>query len=509
MIHVRSVLRLVGLLTLVLSGSMLLTTLAILAWFGMQPTELAAKKALLVTVAAGVVIGLALWLVGYGRKAYLGRREALLLVAISWLIGAALAGMPYRMWALFASADDHQFSSMVSCYFEAMSGLTTTGATVLGDVSALPRALLLWRATTHWLGGLGIVVLFVAVLPTLGVGGKRLFQIEAPGPASQGVRPRIRETARMLWLIYLVLTVAQVMLLWSAGMNIFDAVCHTFATMATGGFSTAGASVGAFDSIAIDTIVIVFMLLAGVNFGVYYLVLRGKARAAWRDPELRLYLLILLVATLIVAWDIHGRPVVLMTGGTGEAAGVGEAIRYGAFQVVAVQTTTGFCTADFDRWGVLSRGVLVVLMFVGASAGSTGGGIKVIRCFIALKVLLAEFERVFRPNVVRTVNVGRWSVDPELKLTTLAYVLGVGALFAIGTFVLMMIEPGLDLTSAATASAATLNNVGPGLGDVGAVKNYGWFSGPSKILLSLLMALGRLEIFAILVLLMPSFWRGE
>ncbi|MEZ6191273.1 MAG: potassium transporter TrkG [Phycisphaerales bacterium] len=482
-------------------------------WTGRNDNERMAVLALVMSAAVGAVMGLFCWL--FGNRSgldYLGRREALLLVALTWLIGAAVAGLPYYTWAWMESTvlDDHAFASFASCYFESMSGLTTTGATVLSDVDSVPRSLLLWRATTHWLGGLGIVVLFVAVLPTLGVGGKKLFQIEATGPQQAGVRPRIRETARILWLIYLLLTISQIVLLRLAGMTWFDAVCHTFATLATGGFSTHNASIGAFDSWSVDVITIVFMVLAGANFGLYYQLARRRFRVVWRDPELRTYLAILFVATLVVACCIYGKDSTLMDGAVREV-GVAEAARQSAFQVVSIQTTTGFSTADFDLWGFIPQAVLITVMFVGGCAGSTGGGIKVIRVLIAFKVMYAELERVFRPSVVRTMRVGTGVVDQELKLDVLVYVIAVLLLFLLGAVALMLIEPAgtLDFTSAATASAATLNNIGPGLAKVGATQNYGFFSAPGKYVLSLLMVLGRLELYAVLVLISPKFWFAD
>jgi trk system potassium uptake protein TrkH len=405
---------------------------------------------------------------------------------------------------------DRAFDASVNCYFEAMSGLTTTGASVLTDVASLPRSLLLWRATTHWLGGLGIVVLFVAVLPALGVGGKRLFRVEAPGPTAEGVRPRIQETARTLWLIYLGLTVAEIVLLRVCGLDLFNAVCHTFATLATGGFSTRNASVGEINSLPVDIIIIVFMVLAGVNFGIYYNGLRGKWRDVIRDPELRAYLGLLVVACAVVVaclWENY----IVTTAGHHAEPSLGAAVRHGVFQVVSIQTTTGFCTANFDLWPFLPKAVLVTLMFVGASGGSTGGGIKVVRIIIVVKVVFAEIERVFRPKVVRTIRLGQSTVDPELRQAVLAYILIILFLFAVGTAALMLLEAhaDIDITTAATASAATLNNIGPGLARVGAIENFAWFTAPSKVLMCILMALGRLEVFAVLVMVMPRFWFSE
>ncbi|MCH7702501.1 MAG: TrkH family potassium uptake protein [Planctomycetes bacterium] len=480
-------------------------------WWSGATSERVACYALLATFGLGLVAGLSLWLPQRRREGELGRREALLLVAASWFLGAALAALPFYIWShLRAASDDGAFSSYVDCYFEAMSGLTTTGATVLTSIAAVPKSLLFWRAMTQWLGGLGIVLLFVAVLPMLGVGGKRLFRVEAPGPTPEGVRPRIQETARALWMIYVGLTVAEILILRMLGMGWFDSVTHTLTTLATGGFSTLDSSIGGFASPALEWAIVFFMVLAGVNFGIYYQLLRRRWGILREDPELRLYLVILAVGFLVVLVGIWNAPI-HTTAGDELAPGTGNAIRTAAFQVVSVQTTTGFCTVDFNQWSFLPKVTLLILMFVGASAGSTGGGLKVMRCLIAFKVMLAELEHVFRPNVIRTVKVGKSVVDSELKLTTLAYFLAIGTIFCMGTILLMIFESSesIDVVTAATATIATLNNIGPGLARVGAIENFAWFSAPSKLLMSLLMALGRLELFAILVLFVPRFWRSE
>jgi trk system potassium uptake protein TrkH len=480
-------------------------------------------------------LGAVLWVVGRSAVTdFINRRDALLLVALGWIVGAALAAVPYYAWAqlggppsptaaavmrhaLDPSTDlteppGHAFEHFIACYFESMSGLTTTGATVLAgspyDIEALPQGLLLWRATTHWLGGLGIVVLFVAVLPVVGIGGKKIFRVEAAGPKQPGVRPRIKETARVLWLIYLTLTITQFTAYRLAGMESFDAVCHTFATLATGGFSTQNASLGQYHTTQmIDWITIAFMVLAGINFGLYYLVVNRKLTNVFRDPELRLYLSIIGVVTVVIALWTVGKTSVITTGQTYEP-GLVDATRDAMFQTVSILTTTGYATIDFNQWEFLPKALLVGLMFVGGCAGSTGGGCKVIRFLIAFKVIKAEFERVFRPQAVRPIRIGPGTIDPDAARSVLVYLLLIFFLFASGAVLLKLLEPAgsLDFISAATASLACLMNIGPGLGLVGAVENFSFFSPPSLLLLSVLMALGRLEVFAILVLLLPGFW---
>ncbi len=510
--NVRYVLRQLGLLFIVLSAVLVaISGWAVIELFRGHGDERAPLVAFALAAGVVMVVGAGLWFLTRPTSHQLGRREALLLVALSWLVGALLAALPFYFWAHLdpSAGADHVFTSPIDCYFETMSGLTTTGATVVVGIDTLPRSILLWRAMTHWLGGLGIVVLFVAVLPSVGVGGKKLFRVEAPGPEPEGVTPHIRETARILWIIYLGLTVIETLALRLAGMGWFDAVCHTFATLATGGFSTRDASVGGFNSLAVDIIVIVFMILAGVNFGLYFQMIRGRFTSVWRDAELRAYLGILLLASAFVVVGIAGEPITLTTGET-HAPSIGRAVQEGVFTTVSLQTTTGFCTADFDRWPFAVKALLVLLMFVGGSAGSTGGGIKVIRILIAFKVMVAELERAFRPNVVRPIKIGAGTVTPELRLGTVAFVLGHILLFGAGAGLLMLLEPEgvMTMTTAATASVATLCNIGPGLAKVGAVENYAWFTAPSKMVMCLLMVLGRLEVFAILVLFVPRFWRS-
>ena len=301
--------------------------------------------------AAGAVAGGALWFATRHAEGAIGRREALLLVALSWLIGAGLAAAPFRLWAGLSpqAGADHPFGEYINCYFESMSGLTTTGATILSEIETLPESILLWRALTHWFGGLGIVVLFVAVLPSLGVGGKKLYRVEAPGPSPEGLSPQIRDTARALWYIYLGMTVVLITALCLAGMTWFDAVCHAFATMATGGFSTRNASVGAYNSPIIDTILIVFMFLAGMNFGLFYQAFKGRLSVIWRDTELRFYCVLVGGGSAIVAFSLFSQPITMTTGEQSPASSA-NAIRQGVFTTVSIQTTTGFCTSDFNLW---------------------------------------------------------------------------------------------------------------------------------------------------------------
>lgn len=509
----RCVIQHLGRLMLILSISVLaVASWSALRWYRTGGSDAAAPLAMLACAATGFVTGGLLWFLARRDPGNLRQREALLLVSLAWVLGAALSALPFFLWAHIDPAvpASHPFTSFVDCYFEAMSGLTTTGATVLGSpgslIEEIPPPLLLWRSLTQWLGGLGIVVLFVAVLPTLGVGGKKLFQAETSGPLASGVRPRIRETARVLWLIYLGMTLLLIAALCAAGSNPFDAVCHTFATVSSAGFSTRDTSIAHFTTPQ-QVIIAVFMVLAGINFGVFHLFISGRYRQALADKELRFYLTVLLLASIAVTLSLV-RP---QFAAGADPAAIAATVRDGLVQTISIQTSTGFCVTDFDRWEFLPKAILFAGMFIGASAGSTGGGIKVIRILIAVKVCVAEIERVFRPNVVRPFKIGGSPVDSQMRLTTMVYVLTILALFVAGTMTLMLLEGGgrCNLTTAAAATAATLNNIGPGFGAVGAAENYGWFSMPSKLVLTALMALGRLELYALLVLFTPRFWRTQ
>jgi len=509
-------------LTVVLSAVLLLTALAFFGveWLLKLPVSADARLAMFISGGLGLIFGGLI--VSRTRHAprQFGRREAMLLVAMSWLIGAAFAAVPYFLWAhLDEAASGHPFRSFVNCYFESMSGLTTTGATILPEIGTVPDSLLLWRALTHWFGGLGIVVLFVAVLPSLGVGGKRLFRVEAPGPSQEGLQPHIRETARVLWLIYVSMTLIAILALKLTGeMDWFDSICHACSMVSTGGLSTADASIGQWDSIAVDIIIICGMLLAGVNFALFYQMTQGKLNAVWKDVEFRVYIIpkIVVIAIITVQLVALDQTTTTTTGNVAAAPGggasVGESLRYASFTTVALQTGTGFATNDYQEWPQLTQMLLIVLMIVGGCAGSTAGGIKVIRVWIALKVLFGELEKAFRPSVVRPLKVGNSTIDAEGKQAALAYIVSILLLLSTGAILIEMFEmhqPKCDLVTAATASLSTLCNVGPGLHAVGPTTNYHWFSDPSKIVMSILMALGRLEVFAILILFVPRFWRSD
>ena len=415
-------------------------------------------------------------------------REGFAVVTFGWAIFACFGALPYLLSGAIASPLD--------AVFETMSGFTTTGSTILTDIEALPKSLLFWRALTHWLGGMGIIVLSLAILPMLGVGGMQLFKAEVPGPTADRLKPRIQDTAKMLWGVYFLLTVAEVVLLMFGDMSFFDAVCHAFATLATGGFSTRNASVAAYDSAYIDGVITLFMILAGANFALHFQLLRGRAVDVLRNEELRVYLAIVGVATALL---------MLFNWNADIYHGFGANLRYSVFQVASIMTTTGFGTADFELWPVINQYLLVLLMFVGGCAGSTGGGMKVARILLLFKHAQSQLFRLIHPRAVRLVKLGNRPVDKEV----LQSILGFFALY-IGIFVfssVLVAATGTDLVTSGTAVIACLSNIGPGLGNVGPVDNFALIPAFGKFVLIFCMLMGRLELFTVLVLFFPSFWR--
>jgi len=395
--------------------------------------------------------------------------------------------------------------------FESQSGFSTTGATVLAELEdpvLVPHCLLFWRSSTHFLGGLGIIVLFVVILGQ-GSAGKALMRAEMPGPSKQGSHSRMQHTAWIFAAIYCALNAALTLILWLEGLSIFDALCHAFGTLATGGFSTWNKSVGHFDSAWIDYTITLFMILAGTNFTLLYMLCLGQPRRVWADVEWRTYMgLIVGVTALIVISGLWHR----------DFPSLSSAVRYGLFQVVSIITTTGYGTHDFDQWTSFGRGVLFLLMFVGGCAGSTGGGLKVIRHVLFLKIMWLEIELAFRPTVVRPLRLGGQPVDDvDLRKNVLVYFGLILVIFVFSWMFVVAVEPNTTwgttienkLIDSASGVAATLNNIGPGLGTVGATQNYGHFSPLTKFLFVWLMMIGRIEIFAILVLFMPAFWRSR
>ncbi len=412
-------------------------------------------------------------------------KDGLAVVGVAWLFLSFFGALPLYLTGTVPTYIDG--------FFEITSGFTTTGATVLTNIEIVPRGILFWRSLTHWLGGMGIIVLCLALLPMLGQNAFQLYKAEAPGLTVERIQPRIKQTAFMLWTVYFVLSLAETVLLMIGKMPLFDALCHTFGTMATGGFSTKNASIGYY-SPYIQWVIIVFMFLAGGNFILHYLALRGRLRAYWKSEEFRVYALIILLTVPVFA-------VVLSC-----CSSQISPVRAAAFQVVSIMTTTGYVTADFDLWPEVLRFSLIVLMFIGGCGGSTGGGMKVVRALVAGKTAVRSVVQSVFPNLVHPIKFNGLPINPRLVMSVMSYFVLFMLLFFGGTLALTITER-CDLVTAFSASIASLSNIGPGLGRVGAVQNYAWVSLPGKTVLIFLMLAGRLELYSILVLLVPATWK--
>jgi trk system potassium uptake protein TrkH len=480
-VSLRAVGRVLGFLLVVTAGAMLLPALLSALYGDGDAWSFLAGAA--VGAASGAVL---LWI---GRGAGDVRvREGFAVVTLGWLAIGLLGGVPGWLSGEMASFTD--------AAFESISGFTTTGASILTEIESHSHGVLFWRALTHWLGGMGIVLLALAILPLLGVGGMQLFRAEVPGPVAERLTPRIRETAKRLWLVYVALTALETFALVLAGLSVFDAVCHAFATMATGGFSTRDGSVGAYGNPAVDWIIIVFMFLAGVNFVLHYHLALGRPRAYAHDEEFRFYGLVTLVAAVLVVGPLIA----------GQVYGdLHDTIRHGLFQTVSIMTTTGFGTADYLLWPPVVHAVLLMLMAIGGCAGSTGGGIKVMRLLLLLKAAKQELKKLVHPRAVTTLWLSERAVSPQLMTNVLGFFLLFVMVYVIGVIVLTL--GGRDLVTAIGATAATLGNIGPGLGAVGPAENYAHLLAWEKWLLVFFMLAGRLEIYTVLVLLLPEAWR--
>ena len=432
----------------------------------------------------------------------MNKREGYIVVAFGWIIMSLSGSLPYMITETIPSFTD--------AFFETMSGYTTTGASILNDIEIVPKGVLFWRSLTHWIGGMGIIVLAIAILPLLGIGGMQLFAAEAPGPGGDKLHPRITDTAKRLWLIYFGYTAAETILLQVAGMSFFDAINHALSTLSTGGFSTKNDSVAHWNgNPTIQYIIMTFMFLAGTNFVLSYFAFKGRVQKIIKDDEFKLYFKFIIVFTIIAALVIYFKadishskvdhPMVL-----GELE---SSFRHALFQVLAIVTTTGFVTADYTMWTPFLTVFFFGLMFLGGSAGSTSGGIKVMRHMILIKNGFLEFKRALHPNAILPVRYNQKSVSGGIVFNILGFFISYMLLFIFGALVFSMFQ--IDFTSAIGLSASTLGNVGPALGDFGPVNNYSALPPLGKWWASFLMLLGRLELFTVLILLTPFFWRNR
>ncbi|MEN6379816.1 MAG: TrkH family potassium uptake protein [Methanofastidiosum sp.] len=411
--------------------------------------------------------------------------EGLGVVSLGWAAISAFGALPFFLSGTLGYLD---------AYFETMSGFTTTGATVVMNIDVLPKSILFWRAMTQWIGGMGIIVLAVAILPALSIGGMQMFNAESPGPKLDKLKPQIRETAKILYGVYLIFTGAEIILLIVGGMGFFDASCHTFCTLATGGFSTRNASVGYYNSPFIEAVIVFFMFLSGANFMLHYAVLKGKLNY-FKDREFMFYTLIMVCSVLVMTADLR----------YSVFNSLSDAFRYSSFQAVSIMTTTGFTTSNFDAYPSLSRVILLVLMFIGGCAASTGGGIKNIRILIILKYFYREIYQFIHPNAILSIKIGEDTIPDDVLKGVMGFFIGYMAIFIVST--LIVTAYGIDIITAISSVAATQGNVGPGLGLVGPMYTYAFLPDIIKIVLTFCMWVGRLEIFTVMVLFVPDFWK--
>ncbi|NQU54260.1 MAG: TrkH family potassium uptake protein [Bacteroidetes bacterium] len=475
------IIRVLGFLIFV-EGIAMLLALAVSLIYGESDTY-----SFLISSGICVSLGGIIALLTNGANKDIGKREGFIIVALVWIVFSFFGTLPYIL--------SNSIPNFTNAFFETMSGFTTTGSSILDDIEALPHGILFWRSLTQWLGGMGIIVLSLAILPVFGIGGMQLFVAEVPGPAPDKISPRIRQTAKTLWVIYLGFTITETVLLWIGGMSFYDAICHSFTTMATGGFSTKQASVAYWSSPFIQYVIIVFMFFAGTNFTLSYLALKGKFKSVFKDEEFRYYWIFVLGFTIIIFFGL------LIT----SQLGVEQAFRDALFQVVSIITTTGFATADYLLWTPFLTIIIFGLFFFGGSAGSTGGGIKIMRIVLLIKNSYYELRRLIHPHAIIPVKFNKRSVDTKIITNVLAFFMLYFIIFAVSTVFFTLIEP--DMESAMGAVATSLGNIGPGLGSVGPAENFNHISSIGKWFLSFLMLLGRLELFTILVLFSPSFWK--
>ena len=491
-----------GNLLICLAGTMLLPVVVAIYYQVNADESQSDLMAFVSSAIITLIVGLVLRLSTRARQEELGIREGFAVVALAWVTVALFGALPYLSADVFHTEGRSHWTAFSFCYFESMAGFSTTGATVLTEIEHLSHAMLFWRSFSHWLGGMGIVVLAVAILPLLGIGGMQLFRAEAPGPQTDRLTPRIAQTAKLLWGVYVLLSFLETGLLMLGGMSLFDALCHTFGTMATGGFSTKNSSIGHYDSVYIDIVICCFMFLAGTNFALHYRALRGDVKSYFQDTEFKFYCTVIAVSITLISWNT----IRFQVDGQVPYDSMWTSLRYAAFQVISIITTTGYGTADFEQWPALSQFILVTLMFYGGCAGSTGGGMKQVRFLLLIKQSGAEIKRLIFPHAVLPIRVNDRVVPPEVMTNVLGFFFFFIGIFAVVTCIMTTL--GLDIVSAAGATIATMGNIGPGLGTVGPTDNYAHIHTVGKYVLSFCMLLGRLELYTVLILFSPNFWKN-
>jgi len=418
---------------------------------------------------------------------YINQKEGMTVVALGWTAIGLFGALPFYFGP--------EFNNFTDAFFESVSGFTTTGSSVMTHIEGATQSLLFWRSFIQWLGGMGIIVLSLAILPFLGVGGIQLYKAEVPSPVPDKLTPRLSDSAKILWLVYAGITLVEIIFLLAGGMPLFESICHAFTTLPTGGFSPKNASIAHYDSAYFDYVIVVFMLLAGINFSLHYQMLKGNTLAFWKDTECRFFLGLTFLITLIVTWDIYGNVYESLS----------DAFRYSVFQVSSIITTTGFATADYEKFPGLSQILLFICMFIGASAGSTGGGMKCARLIVCFKYCYRELFKLIHPRSISHIKINNIVIPDELLRSIMGFLALYLLLFVISSIVLASM--GIDMMTSLGAVASCIGNIGPGFGTVGPAENFAHLPVPGKWLLAWCMLLGRLEIYTVIILFVPEFWK--
>lgn len=477
----RYIIHVVGILLLFLGLAMLLPVGCSL-WYH-DTSLIPLLQAMVITVCTGLIFAF------ISRRQdidFIRQREGMAIVALGWAAIGFFGALPFYL--------DGAFPSFTDAFFESVSGFTTTGSTVLTDIESMSKSLLFWRSLIQWLGGMGIIVLSLAILPFLGVGGMQLFKAEVPSPVPDKLSPRLSDTAKILWYVYTLITILEVIFLYAGGMSLYDALCHGFTTMPTGGFSPKNASIAHYGSAYFDWVIIFFMMLAGINFALHFQFLRGKTLIFWKDSEARFFIFLILLLTAVVTVNVQDM-----------YESLAEAVRYASFQVVSILTTTGYATADYEQWPALCRVILFLCMFMGASAGSTGGGMKCARIMACFKYCYRELFMLIHPRGVSKIRANSSVIPENVMQSIMGFLALYIALFLVAS--LLLAGLGLDMVSAFAASAACVGNIGPGFGSVGPVDNFAHIPAAGKWILAWCMLLGRLEIYTVIILFVPEFWK--
>ena len=443
-----------------------------------------------------ILLGIPLWFITRNNQT-LTNRDGFAIVTFSWVVTAIIGALPFYISGAIPNITD--------AFFESMSGVTTTGATIIGNIDtlphlkngieSLPHGILFWRSFLQWIGGMGIIVFYIAILPLLGVGGVQLFKAEVPGPVADKIKPRVRETAKLLWMIYVGMTLIEALALMIAGMSIFDSICHAFTTMPTGGFSTKNASIAYYDNSAIHFIIIFFMFIAGINFSLHFRMINGDFKTFIKNTEFLVYVMIIIIVTFIVFLTI------ITKGNTEYYKSFSESL----FGVVAILTGTGYVLGDYELWPVFLQMILLTLMFIGGMGGSTTGGMKIMRIILLAKYAALETRRMLHARALLPVKIGKQLIKEDIVRNTLGFFLFFMSSFIISTILLSTM--GLDIESSIGEAASAMGNIGPALGDFGPTDNYSTLSEPGKWVLTFCMLLGRLEIFTVMVLFSRTFWK--